>query len=129
MTWDCAIHPEHEKPYEIRPMSDGFVVVLSTTFETPLDYAGEIASCLNAMGFAGTMLFDLLLCNGNVYNRFVKGTFKDGEIDYSSMKVIDHVEISDAVLDISTSFYRANKALLEKSYILLDEDKRTLACG
>lgn len=120
---------DYAKPYEIKNIYDDCILVLSTTYETPLEYASEIEACLNASEFTGTILFDLLLCNGNVYNRFAKGVFENGEIDYASIKVIDIGEIADAITEISENFYRANQSLLESSYILLDEDKRTLVCS
>lgn len=118
-----------EHPYEVKKVSDSFVLVLSKSYETPLSYLGYIEEDLNTLEFTGKVLFDLLLCDGNVYNRFAEGYFKDGEIDYSSMRVVDHVEVSDSILHASNSFYKANEDLLERSYILLDEDKRTLVCS
>lgn len=115
-----------EQAYEIKEISNDYVLVLSTIYESPLDYASKIEEDLSARDFTGKALFDLLLCNGNVYNRFAEATFKGGKIDRSSMKTIDPTELDDSITEVSESFYKANPLLLQENHVLLDEDKRAL---
>lgn len=119
---------DNERPYKIEKVSSKFVLVLSTSYESPLGYIGVLMKELDAMNFTGTVLFDLLLCNGNVYNRFVEVPFALGQFNRSSMSIIDYAEIDDSILTMSSDFYKSNCFLLETNHILLDEEKRELIC-
>lgn len=120
---------ENERPYKIRKKSGSFVLVLSTTYESPLSYISVLEDDLSARSFIGTVLFDLLLCNGNEYNRFVEFTFEKGKINRASRSTVSIIELDDSTLEISKNFYKANRLLLERNHILLEEEKRELICS
>ena len=120
---------DNERPYKIKKVSSKFALVLSTNYESPLGYIGILGKELDAMNFTGIVLFDLLLCNGNVYNRFVEVPFSSGQFNRSSMTIIDHTEIDDFTLAMSSDFYKSNCFLLETNHILLEEEKRELVCS
>lgn len=117
-----------ERPYKIQKKSGIFVLVFGTTYENPLSYVSALENDLSARNFTGTVLFDLLLCNGNEYNRFVAFTFEKGKINRASRSPVNIAEIDDSTLEISRSFYKANQLLLERNHVLLEEEKRELIC-
>lgn len=118
-----------EQPYKIKKVSSKFVLIFSTGYDSPLGYISTLGKELSAMDFTGTVLFDLLLCNGNAYNRFVEIPFTLGRFNRSSMSIVDYTEIDDSILVMSSQFYKSNLFLLEANYILLEEEKRELICS
>lgn len=119
----------YERPYTIKRISDRFAIVWSMTYESPLGFIKPLEEDLSAMDFAGVVLFDLLLCNGNVHNRFASATFESGKMNLPSMKVVDRDTVNSSILAESKDFYSSNQYLFEHDYILLEEDKRELICS
>ena len=94
-----------DKEYTIERLSDSRLLILSTSYESPLCYAGDLEKDLIGMNFAGMIVFDLLLCNGeDAYNRFVEFAFENG-IDYNSTTII---KADDSILEASRKYYTAN---------------------
>ena len=116
---------DYDQPYKIEDISGDFVLVLSTSFDT-LDYLRMLEQSLREKSFSGQVLVDLLLCNGNADNRFVQWPFEQGKLKRNSLKVVDIEEIDATVLALSEQFYRDNPFLLERNYILLEEEKQAV---
>ena len=76
------------------------------------------------MNFAGMIVFDLLLCNGeDAYNRFVEFAFENG-IDYNSTTII---KADDSILEASRKYYTANWSLIANDdYVLLESQRRAI---
>jgi hypothetical protein len=67
-----------EKTFAIRlhGVPDGFsATVLSRSFRNPFNAIGEIEAYLRAWNARGFVMFDLLLANGTLYNRYFVGEF------------------------------------------------------
>lgn len=78
--------------YKIRQIESPVfsVVVYATSFENPLQELSNISNELFSMFQTPcTVLFDLLLSNGNEFNRFIVGKFDGVSIDYSSLEIIE----------------------------------------
>ncbi len=120
---------DNEPPYKLKKVSSKFALVLSISYESPLDYISVLSKELSEADFAGMVLFDLLLCNGNVYNRFAEIAFSSGRFDRSSMNIVDYTEIEDSIFLMSNDFYKSNLFLLEANHILPKEEKCVLMCG
>lgn len=123
------MHMDNEPPYKVKKVSSNFVLILSISYESPLDYISILSKELSEADFDGMVLFDLLLCNGNVHNRFVEVTFALGRFDRSSMNVVDCTEIEDSIFLMSNDFYKSNWFLLEANHILPKEEKCALMCS
>lgn len=62
----------------------GIAVVTATPTYHPLRQLKELTGELNAIGFAGSVLFDMLAVNGLSENRFASMKFSDRKFDRSS---------------------------------------------
>ncbi|EDX82619.1 hypothetical protein S7335_1323 [Synechococcus sp. PCC 7335] len=113
-----------DQSFEIKQLSEGYALVLTLNYESPLSYVCEIETILGKAEFSGIVLFDLLLCNGVADNRFVQFTFEGGRLDHESHNIIAVESLDDSILRVSENFYLANPVLIERSYILLDSDKQ-----
>lgn len=64
-------------------------VIYSTSYRSPFDSIGSITEELRInLSEAGFILFDLLLSNGDSFNRFVEAYFDGKEIKRDSISVI-----------------------------------------
>ena len=78
--------------YEIKQIKSTFfsTVVYAISFENPLQELSSISRELTSIIHKPcNVLFDLLLSNGDEFNRFVLGKFDGTNIDYDSLRIID----------------------------------------
>ena len=115
-----------DKEYTIERLSDSRLLILSTSYESPLCYAGDLEKDLIGMNFAGMIVFDQLLCNGADCNRFVELAFdlENGKINYDSVKIV--TEIDDSILDVSRQYYRSSWSRLSNDDVLLESQRRAI---
>jgi hypothetical protein len=64
------------------------------------------------------ILFDLLLCNGNCFNRFCKGTFDGVKILDESLELVD---ISISMVKFVEKYYTENKKTLRSGVLVPSE--------
>jgi hypothetical protein len=112
-----------DKICHIEEINDRLTLVLSKTYINPISYLPSIEEKLIASSRNGKVVFDLLLTNGNAFNRFVETVITNGVIDRKTMKVINIAELDIDVLDRVASYYRQNKSLIESNQILFDDEK------
>lgn len=86
-------------------------VVLSTNHLSPLNEVCNIETSLRGLGVNGKVVFDLLLVNGNNYNRFFEAYFNGTSIEMSSVKILN--KPSESIRVRSVEFYKKNLGLLE----------------
>lgn len=72
----------------------GIAVVTATPTFHPLRQLKELAIELNAIGFEGSVLFDLLAVNGLADNRFASIKFSERKFDRSSFALESEVNPS-----------------------------------
>jgi hypothetical protein len=89
-------------------------IVWSVGFLSPTDYLDEVAADLAQRGVRGAILFDLLLSNGNGYNRFVEAKFDGRAFDIGSFRV---VQMDKAIRQVSLDFYRQHEDFLNASIL------------
>ena len=115
-----------EDLYQIERISDQVAMIFCTTYVNPISYLSRIEKDLSKQDFDGEILFDLLLANGCSSNRFVQAEVKEGKIDRSSAKVIEHSCLGEALLEKVREFHVNHSHLIEKSNILTEEEKYNL---
>lgn len=101
-------------------------IVFATSYVNPISYVPQIEADLIELQFNGEIFFDLLLCNGNAVNRFIKGTVTNGIFVRQSLKIVTTEDLDETIVAFAKGFYRSNQELVENNYILMDEDKLEL---
>lgn len=104
--------------YEIKHIKSTIfsAVVYAISFENPLQELSSISHELTStICTPCDILFDLLLSNGDEFNRFVLGRFDGTNIDYDSLRII---ELNDTKLvqQINT-YYRGKYDYLNNSVL------------
>jgi hypothetical protein len=103
-------------------------LVLSTSFETPLNHINEITTELSENGSNDyKVIFDMLLSIGNTSERFVEAKFDGDKLNQSSFNYI-HVNKKDDLRKISTQFLKENCYLLDNS-VLNSYQKKMVSKG
>ena len=86
-------------------------VIYSISYNNPIQDIREISEYIRKQtNIAGYVLFDLLLSNGENFNRFAEGYFDGYEIKYNSLKVVE-VHDANTLQDIN-SYYKKNRQVL-----------------
>lgn len=68
-------------------------VVYSASYVNPMDEVASISECIKkCVKGEGLILFDLLLSNGNSYNRFAEAIFNGKEIIKESIHVVERIQ-------------------------------------
>lgn len=94
-------------------------VVYPTTYINPLAKPSTLNMQLKEQNVdAGFILFDLLLCNGENFNRFAKAYYDGTKIVSSSIELVD---ITDEEVQIVEQYYAQNKSALKKGVLVPSE--------
>ena len=99
-------------------VSDSLILIFSKSYINPISQIDEISnkvrliSCRNCK-----VLFDLLQTNGDSFNRFVSGEFKNGEIDYFTLHVDQ--DINKEVIDKCNLYYFSNRKKMNNGILPL----------
>lgn len=81
------------KNYEILSLQDeNLILVLSTSYVSPLSKVFLIAKELSSQNFKGEVIFDLLLSNGFTNNRFLKMQFDGEQLITNSTEILTNVD-------------------------------------
>ena len=106
--------------YEIKQAKSTFfsAIVYAISFENPLQELSNISCELASMlQTPCDVLFDLLLSNGDEFNRFIIGRFDGTGIDYNSLKII---ELNDAsIIRQINSYYHGKYDYLNNSVLTM----------
>ncbi len=106
--------------YEIKQSNgvDFSAIVYATSYNNPIQDIDSISNELSSMFHSPcNVLFDLLLSNGNEFNRFVIGRFEGNKISYDSLRIVT-IEDSKLRKQID-SFYRGKYSYLKNSVLSL----------
>lgn len=99
--------------------------LLCLTFESIITYLDKIENDPEIISQSGELLIDQLLVTGNGYNRFVKCSFSNGEIDLVSAKnVIPAIEYRQ----LSVKLLQENYEYVYNS-ILTEEQRKMILNG
>ena len=113
----------NQELYHIEKVSNDSLLTCATSYINPISYLPTIETDLAELNFNGEVVFDLLLCNGYGFNRFVKCTVREGKFDRQGMKVISSLKLEEAVLSKAHDFYRVHNYLVDSNQILTTEEK------
>ncbi|WP_130860432.1 type II toxin-antitoxin system RnlB family antitoxin [Gracilibacillus phocaeensis] len=100
--------------------SDNQLVVVSTSYISPLSKLFLIANELKSSQYKGELVFDLLLSNGFASNRFLKMEFDGQQVITQSVEVLPDVS-ENLLKDIYKHFYEHPEYL--ENCILPDAQK------
>lgn len=99
------------------------VVIYSISYNNPIHDIQEISEYMREhIDVEGYVLFDLLLSNGENFNRFAEGYFDGHEISFASLKVIELTDVKE--IQAINSFYQNNRNLLNNSVLSPSEKFR-----
>lgn len=91
----------------------------------PVSYINPLANLnmfekelINNVGIECNILVDLLLCNGNNFNRFVSLEFNGSNIDRSSIKI---VALNTSEQNDVNEFYKENKNVISNGVLVPSE--------
>lgn len=97
-------------------------LILLTSYTDSLMDVNEIVECLKKEECAsGKLLFDLLLVNGNSFNRFVEAYYDGTSLNPSTYEIVENIDGS--IREISKSIIKRNMKYLSDS-ILTNSEKR-----
>lgn len=113
------------KLYEIKNFGDK-CFIFSTSFHNPTEKIIDIEKKLNKLKFKGTVIFDLLLSNGNTRQRFFKTEF-DNKFVKDVFEKVDNAD--DEIKKRSIEFYSKNINLVNESQILSNPIKFLIKQG
>lgn len=106
----CIKHKKMEK-YE--------AVVYATSYRNPFEEIGKIETDVtNQIPNSGFILFDMLLSNGDSFNRFVEAFFDGSKIQKDTIKVVD---IEKPLINTINNFYNGKAAELDNSVLTRSE--------
>jgi len=91
------------------------VICTATPGINPVHEFNTIGQDLKAVGFNGTIIFDLLCCNGLSTNRFIRAHISDGVIDRSSLEVASN--LADDLLNHQNEYMRAHPSFVRHSVL------------
>jgi hypothetical protein len=101
--------------FQVGRLATSTCIIWSVCYISPTEHLDAIAQTLSELEFHGTVIFDLLLANGNTPNRFV-GAFFDG----TTFRLDSFTQIESGLGEIrqfSLDFYHQHPELLENSVL------------
>ena len=103
------------KEYQAKKYNDIGYMIFSTSEYNPTDFISNIEKDLLKEKYKGNVIFDLLLSNGNNYNRYLNAKFDGKKFDGNSYTLID--EPKNEIRQKSLDFYKKNISILENSIL------------
>lgn len=95
-------------------------IVYPTTYINPLAKLNLLNEQLRTVvGRPCELLFDLLLCNGDNFNRFAKVAFDGEKIERASMEVVE--DLSTEVVSMIELYYKEDVTSLKKGVLVPGE--------
>jgi hypothetical protein len=108
------------KDYILAFDKKGTPVVYSMNATRSDCYLNEVKNELIEINYEGKVIFDLLLSNGMVKNRFSEIYFKNSDFDLNSVLVF---KPSEEQLQSHNNFYRNYQSVVDQSFILSKPQK------
>lgn len=102
------------------------IVVIALSYESPLDMLDAISIDLREISLDTSVIFDLLLCNGESSNRFVQGIFQNGKFVRDRFSVTSDVHHN--ISQNTRNFFIINTEYL-KNGVLSNEEQRFILTG
>ena len=94
-------------------------IIYPTSYLNPLNNVTILEKYLfSTVGEPCEFIVDLLLCNGNEFNRFIHFSFDGRRIRKESIQIIDIAEETKKNIN---SFYRTHLEILKEGVLLPDE--------
>lgn len=95
-------------------------IVYPTTYINPLARMGTLNMQLEDQNLdASWILFDLLLCNGDNYNRFAKAYYDGTKVDTVSIELVEDISSDD--IKMIEQYYSEDKTTLKKGVLVPGE--------
>lgn len=113
--------------YEISRIDESTMLILSTSFHSPLEQLDNITKELVRKKFKGKIIFDMLLSNGSIKERFFESSFHNSVLEKDLLKQSNN--LTDDVLTASKKFYSKNIDLIENSMLLSNAMKFVIKKG
>lgn len=91
-----------------------YMFVQTVNYNNPINSLNEVTTELIKLNFEGSVVFDLLLANGNTSARFLKSNFINRKFEMSSFK---KTIISKRTRKEIIIYYKTNKSYLNNSIL------------
>jgi hypothetical protein len=89
-------------------------IIFAINDDSPLEYLQDIEKDLAKKNFKGLVLFDLLLSNGDEYNRYVEAYFDGKFFELSSFK---GPTLNQEIEHISINFFKKHPEYIDKGVL------------
>ena len=89
-------------------------IIFAINDDSPLEYLQDIEKDLAKKNFKGLVLFDLLLSNGDEYNRYVEAYFDEKFFELSSFK---DPTLNQEIERISINFFKKHPEYIDKGVL------------
>lgn len=101
-----------------------YLILFTSNIESIMDVEG-VSSCLRKNNcLPGELLFDLLLVNGNAFNRFVEAYYDGEKLDPKTYNIVDVVDSS--ITNRAKTFFRNNSKFLNNSILTMPEKRKIM---
>ncbi len=106
-----------EQPFEIGSLDKRKkqAIIYSTNYLRLEEYVNEVAFLLKEKSFKGKVIFDLLLSNGNSFNRYIEMLFDGDNFEIKTTRIIN--DIDDNIINNSLDFYSSHESYLDNSVL------------
>ncbi len=98
-------------------------VSFSVDYSRPEEYLADIERELSRKKFEGSILFDLLLCNGFNSQRYVTSYFDGKNFQLESFSELGDTDLDNDIKQFTFKFYASKNELLEQSNLLSKAQK------
>jgi len=105
------------KNYKIQKVNTNIkyeYIIFAINDDSPLEYLQDIEKDLAKKNFKGLVLFDLLLSNGDEYNRYVEAYFNGKSFELSSFK---GPTLNQEIERISINFFKKHPEFIDKGVL------------
>ena len=100
--------------------SNNIIVITALNHESPLDNLKDIVArlkgCKNVNNFI-LVIFDLLCCNGNEWNRFVSLQFDGTKFIHQSFSVLSNDDIMPNIVKTQKSYFNQHPEIIKSSVL------------
>ena len=100
--------------------SNNIIVITALNYESPLDNLKDVVTRLEGcknVNNSVLVIFDLLCCNGNEWNRFVSLRFDGTKFIHQSFSVLSNDDMMPSIVNAQQSYFTQHPEIIKSSVL------------